>query len=411
MLLLSSASAKKGISPIRAFLGLLCIGVGVYLITKSSTEDDATSDAGEEQEIVYLTQREAIAQTRAALERELEDHGGWAAWVEATREFRSELAKYKYSTEKALDHRPAFEGYNGLWINPRQLTGRIDPLTLTSSVSPEIKHSSAVVDSVVRFQRFLNAKGTDLIFVPLPGRCDVYPELYSTSAPKGMYPDPYLRAIMLELLKADIEVLDLFEAIFEAKEAAGDELIYYRHDNHPRSAAMRVVASAIAERLMRYASVRDGFSERHVFQEHELDGPKIYEYSIAEDDPEAYTACAECGFTQILTPDGGPVLADDTSPVLIAGDSFVTIPLFGVGRVITPGINLVAHTMGALRMNAAVNMQLGGGPKVPRTLAASPDVSLEDRDVVVWVMCACHLSAKFDDAWRHGSWPPLELND
>ena len=352
----------------------------------------------------FVSQADAIASTRASLERELEANGGWASWIAATREFRQDL--WKYESEDATG--AYTRGGKNIWIRWVSVDGRAAALKLTQESPPDIERSSTVVESITRFEKYLKSHDTDLIFVPIPDRLDIYPELYSEKSAEGVYPDPYVRAIVLDLLDADIEVLDVFDLIRDAKDGAGDEIVYYRYDDHPRSAVQSLVAREIADRLMRYSSVRDGISERAAFQQREVAGPNIFEYKIAKDDPLAYAPCPECGYTQILDGEGRLLSRVDSGPAIIAGDSFVSMPLYGVDQKWTIGLNLHSHIMGAIRMKTARIVQLGGGPKVPRMIGTSRYAALGERDVVVWIMNARFLGRAFDERWREGLWPPVD---
>ncbi|MFP6584698.1 MAG: hypothetical protein VCD00_19350, partial [Candidatus Hydrogenedentota bacterium] len=358
--------------------------LGLTLLLTGCTEQSKPIDY----DLAYISRTDAITRSREAIVHEIQANGGWASWVEATQSFRLDLKRYNQAKPTLPTKNRLIKGYEGFWVHPASVRGYSMPIVLRQESPRTIQESEAVVDSIIGFNTFLNELGIDLIFVPVPSRVDVYPEHFSTAAQRDIHPDPYTKAVMLRLLEEDIEVVDLYDELISAKKEAGEKLIYYRADPHPRSIAKDIIALEIASRLMRYPSVRNGYLGRPIYRTRQLPGPKILEYNIAPDDPDALSACTECGYTEILDEHGETLFAKDASRIIITGDSFVFAPLRRVNKQPAAGISLYSHIARAIRMKSAVICQQAGGPKAPLMVATSRDYSLEDRDVVVWIMSA-----------------------
>ena len=63
-------------------------------------------------------------------------------------------------------------------------------------------------EPVVAGTRWLERQGIDVIFVPVPKMTEIYPEYFTDHCPDDRIIAPHLRQTILELLEADVEVVD-----------------------------------------------------------------------------------------------------------------------------------------------------------------------------------------------------------
>ena len=107
---------------------------------------------------------------------------------------------------------------------------------------------------VVAGARWLEQQGIDVIFVPVPKMTEVYPEYFTDHCPSDRIIAPHVRQAMLELLEADVEVVDLWYA-FQAERDTDPEPLYQPADPHWAPRAQAIAARLVAARLKRYEFV------------------------------------------------------------------------------------------------------------------------------------------------------------
>ena len=108
----------------------------------------------------------------------------------------------------------------------------------------------------------LKSRGTDLALVPVPRAMELYPKSFlATDIPRSGVISPRLRFLTAELLRANVEVLDLFPRMKAAADK-GEVAIYLPKDAHWTDAAQRFTARLIAKHLGHYSFTCK--QERHV---------------------------------------------------------------------------------------------------------------------------------------------------
>ena len=79
---------------------------------------------------------------------------------------------------------------------------------------------SATSNPLRRRPAGFSEQGIDVIFVPVPKMTEVYPEYFTDHCPSDRIIAPRVRQAVLELLEADVEVVDLWYA-FQAGTGQG----------------------------------------------------------------------------------------------------------------------------------------------------------------------------------------------
>lgn len=105
--------------------------------------------------------------------------------------------------------------------------------------------------AVLAAHRWLRRRGIDLIFVPVPKMTEVYVEHFLDPCPADGVIAPHVRHTLLELLEADIEVVDGLR-LFRQVRQPDPEYLYNTADTHWAPRGMRVMAREVADRIARY---------------------------------------------------------------------------------------------------------------------------------------------------------------
>ena len=154
--------------------------------------------------------RETIETIRAECQRNAD--GDWDRWSAQLAALRHDLSA-KIRAGKA--HNPtATEYFEGAFAGPGRKGQfpalRVGPRSLPASCR-RAGISRSVPERATRGRRgaLARATGIDVIFVPVPKMTEIYPEYFTDHCPDDRIIAPHIRQAMLELLEADVEVVDL----------------------------------------------------------------------------------------------------------------------------------------------------------------------------------------------------------
>jgi hypothetical protein len=253
------------------------------------------------------------------------------------------------------------------------------------------------VKSIVSFKKQLAAQGVDLLFVIMPTKPSIYPDLLSEQmnrAAAGTF--SHSLRLMEKLKAAGVETIDLFTPF--AKERASDTLagdsLYLRTDTHFKTRAVRLTAAVVAERVRRYPWFTQGTAE------YALDSlvvprkgdigemvglPQSVMRSARPPFPAEATKCYQ---VYRLARDGSGAVTGRTlykddfkrSEILVLGDSFSRI--FQTDEPRAAG--WIAHLALELAQPVASIVNDGGASTLVRqSLARKPNL-LKGKKLVVW---------------------------
>ncbi len=243
--------------------------------------------------------------------------------------------------------------------------------------------------AIVAFKEKLAAQGIDFLFVPIPTKLDIYPEMLSDAKPAlpGGIAQPYARKVLADLAKAGVETLDLTSLFLQQRSipARDTVLLYQKEDTHWTPQGLALAAKALAERLRGYAWFDSSFAEKRIFT------LKDTTYSTLGDIQARLSAKAKATVrpetlkaTQVFDPQGKPYEADENSPVLLLGDSYT-----GVFETVgCRHAGVTAHLAAQLQGPVDLIMGWGGGPEAPEKMAKRGEAYLQPKRVVVWMMSA-----------------------
>jgi hypothetical protein len=181
---------------------------------------------------------------------------------------------------------------------------------------------------VVAADRWLQQRGIDLVFVPIPRMVEVYAEHFVDPCPADGIVAPHVRRVLLDMLEADVEAFDAFPR-FRAGRNPDPDYLYLAADTHWAPAGMRLMAKELAARLSRYDFVAQARSASPVVKVSPL--PEI---AGTEQAVEGWRALTPRQRQRVSTvriktgermtmPDGSDPPDDPRSPLLVVGHSFV----------------------------------------------------------------------------------------
>jgi hypothetical protein len=185
----------------------------------------------------------AIRDDTAAIEAECQFAAGgdWEKWKHDTAPYRKSLkARIKDAGDwplHALNNSPLLE------VSPGE--------NLDYLCDPDRMNEFRRKMPVVAAQRWLRARGIDLIFVPVPKLTEIYIEHFLSPCPSDGIVAPHVRQTILELLKNQVEVVDAFPLFRELRDSDKENL-YLVGDTHWGPRGMRVMAKRLGDRIERY---------------------------------------------------------------------------------------------------------------------------------------------------------------
>lgn len=314
--------------------------------------------------------------------------GSWEKWAERLAEFRQDM-------EKKLKERPSeIKGFVG---KDGQLFFRGSMEYLTSDDLRKQQNNRDPFPAIVDFKNQLKSKGIDFLFVVIPEKTEVYPDKISdkVSSPDNPYVTPYTRKLMLELESAGVEVIDLLPTLINARKE--DESIYMKQDTHWSPNGAYISAKIIADRIKKYPWFNDVCKKPIQYKTKEVKFNRGGDIRDMLTDSEKITyRPMSLVAQQVLNPDGSLYKDDESSPIVILGDSFC-----GVFEVEEPkSAGLSAHIAKELGMPVDLMVAYGSGPGIRKNLARRGANVIQSKKLVIWTTAARDL---------YNYWAPWDL--
>jgi hypothetical protein len=310
--------------------------------------------------------------------------GDWEKWQRDTEPYRIALRAKIEALKELREHTSIFqddksealEGRNGF-----PLFETAPKLHLNYLYKPESLDQFARDRSVVAADRWLRARGIDLIFVPVPHMTEVYVEHFLDPCPPDGIIAPHVRHTLLALLKDDVEVVDGLP-LFRSRRNPGTEYLYNTADPHWAPRGMRVMAREVADRIARNTF---GARARYALpivrtKTAPYSPPAGYQVglpALTADQRERAELAETVVDSGVCNDDGQTPPNDPTSPVLLIGHSYV------------PGFR--EHLVKELNLLIATRTFPGGTTEFFGEFLRSPD-SLARARVVVWLTTEQHLT-------------------
>ena len=248
---------------------------------------------------------------------------------------------------------------------------------------PEFKAALRAVDSIIEFNAALKSRNIDLLLVLIPGRAHVMTEEsaeFGTGVGRPLFPFHHL--LNEHLLRADVEALDIHEAMVDAYRT-GDGPVYLRSDMHWAPRGIQVAAEKIGQRLSRYDFIGEAEELGRRLVEESLSinfgpGTDFRDEGDADGQPESLEVI---GVREV---DGSGVEPDVDSPVLLMGDSFVEF-FSGLSA------DLASYIAAEIGMPIARIAGDAAGPRVPRMLSMKGENYIRGKRVVILAFLQSYL--------------------
>jgi len=301
--------------------------------------------------------------------------GSWEAW-------EKQVAPFHAAVRELLASRPqeiaGLVGLDGFLFFRRSLE------VLVAGDLRAQKDGRDPYPAIVDFHRQLRDRGVELLFCPIPVKAAVFPEKVSATAPSvsGLPVNPWTRKLMLELAESGVECVDLLPH-FLAERDKGPESFYMPLDTHWSNRALRLAARVIAERVRAYPwfaqacerpvryTTKGVTTRRRGDIVRMLPEPERVKYPPMDLEAE-----------QVLEPDGSFYKDDESSPVVLLGDSYAGV--FHLEDCQHAG--LTAHLARELGFPVDLILGQGMGPQVRVKLARRGPGALKGKRVVIWTL-------------------------
>jgi len=302
--------------------------------------------------------------------------GSWEKWYDSLTGFRQDI-------EQKLKERPAdvkgFVGKDGFLF----FRGSME--YLTSGDLRKQENERDPYPAIVDYKNQLEAKGIDFLFVIIPAKTEIFPDKISDKAPgpDGLFVTPYTRKLMLELDEAGVKIVDLLPAFIKAKEQDG--LIYMKQDTHWTDKGVQLAAKIIGDRIKQYDWYKEVCPKPISYSVKEVNFTRAGDIRgmLQEDEKIAYRPMQLTGH-QVLNPDGSFYEDDESSPIVILGDSFC-----GVFQVEDPKhAGLSAHIAKEIGMPVDLMVAYGSGPGIRKRLARRGASVIQQKKLVIWTTAA-----------------------
>lgn len=291
-------------------------------------------------------------------------HGSWADWHRDLAPFREELSTKLAKTETAYLH-----------------TNRFFFSDIDSSIgfqwSDDDPRYQRVLNSLAKMRLEFSKAGTDLIVVPIPMKSMVYAEAFVENPPVDRVLQPYWYKFMSDCLARDIEVVDLMPR-FQEDVMKEDVTLYHYNtlDGHPTGQGAIAAAEEIGKRLDRYTF-------RHPPVAYKVQKTH-YRYKSAEQ--LLFQPTLPFYAEVVLGLDDRYAPADETSEILVIGDSMLTAPPF------CKGASLGAHIMRLAGIPCTFFKRPGSAPQIGTSLARVQDPTwFSNRKVCIFIFAGVYL--------------------
>ncbi|MEM9479787.1 MAG: hypothetical protein AAGA58_09060 [Verrucomicrobiota bacterium] len=303
-------------------------------------------------------------------------------------------------------------------------TGPLDPPALGVASDPNLKKWRRALPAILQFGEDLKERGVELLFVPIPVKPMIYPEMIAgESLADGPLRHPDQQEFYAKLREAGIGVVDLVDPLWKMKK---DGDVYMKQDTHWRPRAMERVAEILAEEV----------KSRSWFAEVEADSPK---FEVVESEREHIGDLVEqLGLpegSELYSPEGvvvrrvldketgEPVKSDEGAEVVLLGDSFTNIfhdASIGFGENAEEeakpiGAGLAQHL--ASKLGSAIDVIARNGSAstaVRKDFARRFDDEVRAKKIVIWTVAARDvlytpkLGTGNEVVWEDVVWNPLQ---
>ena len=310
-------------------------------------------------------QTQWIADDLAAINQIAADHGGWQKWADSLDGFRRDL-------RRRVPDNVTLIGDD--WLASKGRADSLQDSVMCRQPNDDVIYPKAT-ETIINTAAKLNARGIDLIVIPVPPRAEVMPEKFGGEPTELVAPQRY--RFMKQLLSSGVEVVDVLPAMMDAKaDATAEDPVVFAADPHWASRGLYAAAATLAPRISRYQQVDQSLVVPPLTV-----GTTPENAALLRETPDDFRAgwpIREIQFRSIEpNTHGGPA-------VLLITDSY--------GAVHSREKGDFSRHLSAMSGVPIERLSEGGaGPRVPAILARNNGEALRERDVVIWLFVARYL--------------------
>jgi hypothetical protein len=314
--------------------------------------------------------------------------GSWKAWT-------ARLAPFHRDVSALLQSRPAsvmaFKGKGDFLIFRRELE------YLLADDLQKLPPQDNPLETIVALRDSLASLGIDFLFVPVPTKQDVHPDLVSRAGANlpGGVAQPYFRKMLLDLSERGVETVDLL-SLFQDLARADKEPLYQRQDTHWNPRGLAAAAGAVSERVMSYAWFGEAYPEEIQYVARDSTFGQLGDlHGRLPADERSAIGPEELVAERVFTANGGLYRDSPDAPVLVLGDSYTGV--FQLTGCRNAGVT--AHLAKAIGGPVDLIMGWGGGPEAPNKLRHAGPEALKGKRLVIWMMSARDLFV-YPGGWK-----------
>lgn len=325
-----------------------------------------------------------------AIERELAEQGGtWPKWL-------AKLAPAHRALKKRLKATPP--KVKGLAGEDGFLFYRNDLEYVTGGDLEKQRKGKNPLPYIVEFKELLAEQGVDFLFVPVPTKLEIYPELLDPGLKPiaGQVLNPASRKLLESLAKQGVEVVDLLPAMLEAR-AAGlpDPFLFQHQDTHWTDRGLQLAAKLVTARVKKYPWYAELAKHGQTFETRETMFTRFGDLQSRLPDAQQKDYKPETLVAHQVLRAGKTYEDDPESPIVLLGDSFTGV--YQLTDAEHAGVS--AHLARGVGYPVDLVMSYGGGPNVRQKLMRRGVEALATKKVVIWMMTARDLY-NYSEGWE-----------
>lgn len=305
---------------------------------------------------------------------ELAEAGGsWEAWQEKISGFQNEVRKLLESKPQEI---AGLVGLDGFLFFRRSLE------VLIAGDLRAQKDGRDPYPAIVDFHRQLKDRGVELLFCPIPVKAAVFPEKVWAGAAPSPAVNLWTKKLMLELAEAGVECVDLLPHFLAERDKA-QESFYMPLDTHWSNRALRVAAHVFAKRIKAYPWFAEVAKSPIRYQTKTVTTKRRGDIVRMLPEPERVKyPPMDLEAEQVLNPDGSFYKDEESSPIVLLGDSYAGV--FHLEDCQNAG--LTAHLAKELGIPIDLILGQGMGPQVRAKLARRGPGALKGKRLVIWTL-------------------------
>lgn len=312
---------------------------------------------------------------------ELDSYGGsYESWYQKNSVF---IEKQKKNISLLPKEQMGIEGADG-WVFFRKTFDYIAAKNLDKQATDKnpIKH-------IVAFKDYCDNNNTNLIFVPVPTKAEVYFEKTGVTGNDNRKTiiNSYGRKILADLQNAGVEVIDLLPHFLSAKveDEKFKEHVFQKQDTHWTNRGLQITAELIAKRIKEYSWYDECDSLKEVFNS--KDTSFVRRGDIVERLPETKQINykpATLSAQRITTKDGKRYKGNRKMPILLIGDSFTGV----FESVDCKSAGVGSHIAEKTGLGVDIITSWGGGPLVRNKMIRARKNDMGVKRLVIYMMVA-----------------------